>query len=263
MNLISSRSNSTVKLARALRQKKARLESGLFLVEGIRPVGEAVEAKAEIETIFYAPDVLHSEFAEELIRSQAKQGVTCLPVTTDVFDSISDKENPQGILALVKQNPKKLEELNPENFPWGVGLVAPQDPGNLGTILRTIDAVGASGLLLLDSNLDVYHPSAVRASMGSLFWYPVVTASFRDFIQWSRMHGYTVYGTSAHAHLDYRRLQQYASPRVLLMGSERQGLTEEQSAACDALISMPMRGRATSLNLAIAAGVMLYAMLDR
>ena len=263
MNLISSRSNSIVKLARALRQKKARLESGLFLVEGIRPVGEAVEAKAEIETIFYAPDVLHSEFAEELIRSQAKQGVTCLPVTTDVFDSISDKENPQGILALVKQNPKKLEELNPENFLWGVGLVAPQDPGNLGTILRTIDAVGASGLLLLDSNLDVYHPSTVRASMGSLFWYPIVTASFRDFIRWSRMHGYTVYGTSAHAHLDYRQVQKYASPRVLLMGSERQGLTEEQSAACDALISMPMRGRATSLNLAVATGVMLYAMLDR
>jgi TrmH family RNA methyltransferase len=263
MTLISSRSNSTMKLARALRQKKARQESGLFIVEGIRPVGEAVEAGAGIETMIYAPDILHSEFAEELIRSQAKRGVTCLPVTADVFDSISDKENPQGILALVKQNPRKLEELNPENFSWGVGLVSPQDPGNLGTILRTIDAVGASGLLLLDSALDAYHPSAVRASMGSLFWYPPVAASFQDFILWSRKYGYTVYGTSAHAQLDYRQVQQYASPRILLMGSERQGLTEEQSAACDASISMPMRGRSTSLNLAVATGIMLYSMLDR
>lgn len=262
MNLISSRSNSNIKFARTLRQKKARQGSGLFVVEGIRPVGEAVEAGAGIVTLFYAPEILHSEYALELIRSQAEQGVDCLAVTADVFTSLADKDNPQGMLAVVRQNLTKLETLNPDNFPWGVGLVAPQDPGNLGTILRTIDAVGASGLLLLDSNLDVYHPSAVRASMGSLFWCPVVEATFEEFVSWSRRRGYTIYGTSAHASLDYRQVGRYESHRILLMGSERQGLTEEQSAACDALINLPMRGRATSLNLAIAAGVMLYTMLE-
>ncbi len=262
MTLISSRSNSTVKLVRALRQKKARLESGLFIVEGIRPLGEAVEAGASIETILFAPDFLHSEYAEGLISTLSKRGVNCLTLTKDVFESISDKENPQGILGLVKQETKNIDDLNPENFSWGVGLVSPQDPGNLGTILRTIDAVGASGLLLLDSNLDPYHPSAVRASMGSIFWRPVAATSFQEFIRWSREHGFTIYGASAHAHQEIRQVQHFFSPRILLLGSERQGLTTEQSAACDFLIRLPMHGHATSLNLAVAAGVVLYAMLD-
>lgn len=261
MIFISSRNNPNVKLARALRQKKARQESGLFVVEGIRPVGEAVEAGAGIEVIFFAPEILHSEFAEELIRVQQEKGVNCLALTAEVFATIADKENPQGILALVKQDLKKLEQLNASNFHWGVGLVAPQDPGNLGTILRSIDAVGASGLILLDSSLDVYHPSAVRASMGSLFWKPVVNTSFSELVEWSRRNGYTIYGTSAHATLDYRQVEGYVSPRILLMGSERQGLSDEQMEACDVLIRLPMHGRATSLNLAVATGVMLYAML--
>lgn len=263
MILISSRNNSNVKMARALRQKKARMESGLFLVEGIRPVGEAVESGAQVEAILYAPELLHSEYAEELIRRQADRGVNCLALTAEVFDSLSDKENPQGILAMVKQNLKRLDELNPANFSWGVGLVSPQDPGNLGTILRTIDAVGANGILLLDSTLDVYHPSVVRASMGSMFWHPVVSASFTEFMEWGRHKGYKIYGTSAHAEMDYRQVEHYAYPRILLMGSERQGLSEEQAAACEVLIRLPMHGRATSLNLAVATGVMLYAMLDQ
>ena len=163
---------------------------------------------------------------------------------------------------MVHQPNVNLADLNPENFPWAVALVDPQDPGNLGTILRTIDAVGASGLLLLDSNIDAYHPGAVRASMGSLFWHPVVHASFAEFELWSRRLGYSVYGTSAHGSLDYRLVEKYKTPRVLLMGSERQGLSQEQAEICDALIRLPMLGKSTSLNLGVAAGVMLYAMFE-
>lgn len=261
MSLISSRTNPKIKLARSLRQRKARQESGLFLVEGIRHVGEAVQAGAAVETIFYAPDLLHSEFAIELIQQQTQQSVACLALSVDVFESLADKENPQGILAVVRQPQKQLADLTAGNFPWVVALVDPQDPGNLGTILRTIDAVGASGLLLLDSNIDAYHPSAVRASMGSLFWYPVVQASFTEFVQWARSQRYTIYGTSAHGSQDYRLVESYQTPRVLLLGSERQGLSQEQMAVCDALIRLPMLGKATSLNLGVAAGVMMYAML--
>ena len=186
-----------------------------------------------------------------------------MPTTPEVFAALADKENPQGLLALVHQQERSLAELNPQNFPWGVALVAPQDPGNLGTILRTMDAVGASGLLLLDSSVDLYHPNAVRASMGAMFWLPVVSASFADFAAWSRGYGYHIYGTSAHAQVDYRDVPAYAWPRILLLGSEREGLTEEQmqSLRCD--VRLPMLGRATSLNLGVAAGVMLYAMLER
>lgn len=262
MSLISSRNNSNVKLARSLRQRKARQETGLFLVEGIRLVGEAAELAANIETILYAPEILNSQFAEELLKAQERAGVKCLAVTPDVYQTISDKENPQGILAVVHQTYTGLETRSPENFPWGVALVAPQDPGNLGTILRTIDSVGASGLLLLDSAVDPYHPNAVRASMGSIFGVPLVSATFVEFSAWAKQGGYTIYGTSAHADQDYRQVGKFETPRILLMGSERQGLTQEQIAICDQMLVLPMRGRATSLNLAVATGVMLYAMLE-
>lgn len=262
MELISSHNNARVKQARALRQRKARQEMQLFLVEGIRHVGEALEAGAPLEAIFYAPELLDSTFAQELIETASQRGVACYATSAPVFASLAEKDNPQGILAVAHQAARRLHSLDGRNFPWGVALVAPQDPGNLGTILRSVDAVGASGLIVLDSQLDLYHPSAVRASMGTLFWYPPVSATFAEFVEWARRNDYHIYGTSAHAALDYREVERYERPCILLMGSERQGLTEQQAAACDCLLRLPMRGRATSLNLAIATGVMLYAMLE-
>jgi TrmH family RNA methyltransferase len=155
-----------------------------------------------------------------------------------------------------------LADISPANFGWGVALVAPQDPGNVGTILRTIDAVGASGLLLLDSSVDPTHPTAVRASMGAIFWHPVLQISFSDFANWTRGHGYRVYGTSAHGNVTYQAVGAYERPLVLLMGSEKEGLTPEQAGLSDALVRLPMRGQVTSLNLAVATGVMLYQMLE-
>ena len=263
MTNISSRSNPKIKQIRALlEQRKTRRATGLFVVEGIRHTGEAVQAGARIEYLCYAPELLTSEFAAQLIEQQSGRGVPCLSVAADVFADLAEKDNPPGILAVVQQPNTSLEQLDAARHPWLVALVAPQDPGNIGTILRTIDAVGASGLLLLDHSADPFHPSAVRASMGTLFWHPVVMAAFADFAAWAARQGYTLYGTSAHASQDYRQIERYAAPRILLMGSERQGLTPEQAATCHALLSLPMVGHATSLNLAVATGVMLYAMLS-
>lgn len=261
MDLITSRSNPKVKQVRALRQRKTRQALALFLVEGIRHVGEAVEAGAEIEYICYAPDLLSSEFAQGLITEQSQRGVPCYALAANVFDSLAQKENPQGILAVVKQRETKLSDLNPESFPWGIALVEPQDPGNLGTILRTINAVAASGLILLDNSVDPYHPNAVRASMGAQFWHPIASASFEEFASWAAQYGYHVYGTSVHGSQDYREIKAYQYPRILLMGSEREGLTPDQSAICEQLIRLPMLGKATSLNLGVATGIFLYAML--
>lgn len=261
--MITSRSNSKVKQVRALRWHKHRQATNLFVVEGIRPVGEAVEAGMGIETIFYAPDLLKSKFAHELIQTLSRGDIPCYATNVEVFESIADKENPQGILAVVQQRWSTLAELNPDIFPWGVALVAPQDPGNIGAISRTIDAVAASGLLLLDDSADPYHPSAVRASMGALFWHPIARAGFSEFVSWSKKHEYHVIGTSAHAKQDYRQVSSYKLPLILLMGSERQGLTTEQAAECEEVIRLPMRGRSTSLNLAVATGVMLYSLLEK
>ena len=272
--MFTSAANPKIKQIRALRQRKQRDATGLFVVEGIRHVGEAAEASRAadasgsedagwLEYLCYCPDLLTSDFARDLVQKQQERGLPCYAVSAATFESLAEKENPPGILAVARQRHRQLAELAPGKFSWGVALVAPQDPGNIGTILRTIDAVGASGLLLLDSSADPYHPSAVRASMGSLFWHPVIEATFTEFTRWAKGNGVHIYGTSARGSLPAREISGYARPAILLMGSEREGLNEAQRAVCETLIRLPMKGRVTSLNLAVATGVMLYAMLEK
>jgi TrmH family RNA methyltransferase len=264
MSELTSRDNPKIKQMRALRNRKERESSGLFLVEGIFHIGEAIAAAEagcgyhSVEYICYSPGLLSSDFALGLIERQKEKGLPCYMISEGLFSTLSGRENPQGILAVARRIPTRLGDLTPESFPWGVGLVAPQDPGNIGSILRTIDAVGASGLILIDSSADPYHPSAVRASMGSLFWHPVTHTTFGEFAVWIRKNGYHLVGSSSHAETDYRASELYRKPLVQLMGSEREGLSKEQAQRCEAVVRMPMEGRVTSLNLAVAAGILLY-----
>ncbi len=251
-SLIASASNPLVKQARALHQKKARIESGLFLVEGIHHVGEVVEAGWDVQEILYASDLLTSPFAHDLI---TRLSFTPQQVTAQVMESLADKDNPQGILAIVRQKKTQLKDLKP--FTRAVALVSPQDPGNVGTILRTMDAVNADVLFLLDGGVELYHPTAVRASMGTLFWKPVVQTSFGEFVEWAHKEKTQLIGTSAHAEVDYRTLVPQ-QPWILILGNEQKGLSTEQTAACDVTVSLQMQGRVTSLNLSVAAGVLLY-----
>lgn len=255
--LITSLSNPLIKQARGLRQRKARSESGLFLVEGIHHVGEAVEASWEVETLIYAPDLLTSGFAKDLIsRLYAKSQ----PVSVHVIESLTGKENPQGILALVHQKKNQLDDLKQSLHV--VVLVSPQDPGNVGTVLRTMDAVGAEVLFLLNGGVELYHPTVVRASMGTLFWTPVVQTSFDEFALWARSGNYQLIGTSAHADTDYHSLIPKL-PWALVFGNEQKGLSSRQMDACDVTISLPMQGRTSSLNLSVAAGILLYQFLGK
>lgn len=255
MELITSISNPFIKQIRSLRHKKARSESGTFLVEGIHHVGEAVDAGWEVDSIVYAPDTLSSAYARELVARLADLKIKTQPVAATVMESLADKENPQGILAVVKNKPRTFEDVN--SATKLAALVSPQDPGNLGTILRTVDAVGADALFLLDGGVELYHPSVVRASMGTVFWKPVVQTSFTDFIAWARGRGIQIIGSSSKANMDYRTHVPH-EPWALLLGSEQKGLSPGQISACDVTVSLPMRGRASSLNLAVAAGVLLY-----
>jgi TrmH family RNA methyltransferase len=126
-----------------------------------------------------------------------------------------------------------------------------------------LDAVGGDGLILLDGGVDPFHPSAVRASMGTLFWKPVATASFDDFTGWARQNHFQLIGTSAHAAVNYRDAKLEKLPSILVLGSEQKGLSDVQLAACNVSIKLPMHGRASSLNLAVAAGVLLYELLEK
>ena len=263
--LITSLSNPLVKQARSLRHKKARSESGTFLVEGIHHVGEAIEAGWVVDSVLYAPDLLASNFARDLVR---RLGGKSQPIAAPVMESLADKENPQGILAVVRQQHIRIADLQPSTAPgaWHIrcaaALVSPQDPGNVGTILRTLDAVGADALFLLDGGVEIYHPTVVRSSMGTLFWKPVIQASFDEFLQWARQANYQLIATSAHGDMDYQTLIPQA-PWILVLGSEQKGLSSAQTNACDVAVSLPMRGRVSSLNLAVAAGVLLYRYCEK
>jgi TrmH family RNA methyltransferase len=229
-------------------------------VEGIHHVGEAIEAGWEIEMLVYAPEQLTSDFAKRLVEKQSKRGTRCIAFTPTLFTAIAEKDNPQGILAVVRQRHLTLSDKSLEDFHFGAALVSPQDPGNVGTILRTLDAVDADGLFLLEGGVDPYHPSSIRASMGTIFWKPLVQVSFDEFVKWVREKGYQLIGSSAHTGTDYRAFKRESKSIILLLGSEQKGLSKEQLKVCDISLSMPMKGRVSSLNLAVAAGILLYSM---
>lgn len=263
MEFISSRNNPRIKEIRLLRQAKIRRQSGFCVVEGIWHFIEAVEAwkqgaYASLVRVFYAPGLLKSEIALETIQEVARRGIPCFKVEESVFRSIAEKENPQGVLAIVRLRQPTLEDLDPRELSWLVGLVEPQDPGNVGTILRTMDAVGAQGLFLIDGGVDPFHTEVSRASMGAVFWIPTLQVSFQEMIHWAAFNEITIYGTSAHAIKLYNEILRFDRPCILLLGNERQGLTEPQRQACHELLRLPMSGRVSSLNISVAAGVMLY-----
>jgi TrmH family RNA methyltransferase len=258
MLTITSRQNDKVKLARALHSRKTREAEQRFLVEGTFHLGEAAAAGAPLDFVLYAEEQLRGDFAPQLLADLRARGIDCHAVSGDVMDSISGKENPSGLVAVAHQDYTPLSAFIPQPSSLFIALVEPADPGNLGSILRTADAVGAGGMILLGGGVDAYHPSAVRAGLGAHFWVPLAQASFDEFTSWTKDQGIQLCGASAKGGVDYREAS-YPHPLALVLGSEREGLSASQRAACDQLVSLPMHGRATSLNLAVAAGVLLYA----
>src|SRR5579885_970625 len=260
--MITSQSNARIKEIRSLRNRHEREQTGLFFIEGIRIVVEAVQSGAQIETLVVAPDLLKSQLGQETVRQERERGIPVLEVSAPVFKSLSVKEGPQGIGAVVRQHWEPLDNVRLTNDLCWVALDAAQDPGNIGTILRTDDAVGGTGIMLLGNCADPYDPTALRASMGAIFSQRLVKASFADFARWKARHRYALIGTSDAAALHYRHVA-YPSPVVILMGSERQGLLPEHQTTCDLMVRIPMRGSCDSLNIAVATAVVLYEVLDQ
>jgi TrmH family RNA methyltransferase len=259
---ITSQANPRVKAIRKLHERKERQQTGLFYVEGLRLVGEAVQLNAPIQYLVVAPYLLVSPFAKELLATPPACDLPRMEVSQVVFETFALKEGPQGIGAVVQQRWLPLEEVIPSPGSLWVALDSVADPGNLGAILRTSDAVGAEGVILLDNATDPYDPTAVRASMGAIFSQKLVKATTAEFTTWQKMHGCRVVGASGAASVDYHHYP-FPDPCVLLMGSERQGLHADQLAICDQLISIPMTGRSDSLNLAVATAIVLYEIFNQ
>ncbi len=259
--LITSLSNPLVKAARGLHLRKEREQSGLFLAEGLKIAAEAVELGRTPKILMYGPDAREHPVLRAIARATADAGGDVVEVHRDILEKVSRRDNPQTVVAVFEQAFAPLSTLNPGAAPCWVALQAVRDPGNLGTIVRTADAAGCGGVILVGECCDPYSVEAVRATMGSIFAVPLFKTSVADFLAWRSGWPGSVVGTLLTATVDHRRAD-YQKPTLILMGNEQQGLPPDLASACDVTVKIPMRGRADSLNLSVATGIMIYAATD-
>ena len=255
---VTAFSNTTVKRLRSLRDKKARRSEGLFLAEGLRIIAEARDSGKLPEIIAFSAEGAKHPLAAEIIAATEAAGGEAIETTADILSKMSGKDNPQMLLAAYRQPETALESLDRSTSDIWIVAQALRDPGNIGTILRTADAVGAGGLILVDDCADPFSVEAVRASMGAIFTRQVAAARWADFLVWLHFEEAQLVGTSLKATTDYLDAY-YDAPCFLLIGNEQQGLPQAYEDECDLLVKIPMAGRADSLNAAVAAAVMAFA----
>jgi len=257
--MITSSTNKLVKNIRKLQNKKYRDESELFFVEGQRHVIQGIQENSRIELIIICTALLKSDAANKILQTASDEGIKIIEVNEKVFRTMASKEGPQGIAAVFHQNWFSFSEIS--NGIW-VGLDQVQDPGNLGSILRTLDAIGGKGILLIGNCTDPFHPTSVRASMGAIFTQKIIRTTQSGFIEWTAGGKFTIVGSSCGDGKDYQSLS-YHDSTILLMGSEQKGLNEKLISVCDQLIHIPMNGKVDSLNLSNATSIILYEIYNQ
>ena len=255
---ITSLSNPVIKDIRALSMKKTRDETGTFLAEGLKLVIDAIAQGWSIRTLIYAKGQRGKEQVEKIAALTVARGGLVLEVTDKVLTAITRRDNPQAVIAVFEQRLSVLETVKIKPDETWVALDRVRDPGNLGTIIRTADAAGASGVILIGDTVDPFSTETVRATMGSIFSVPLVRTSEAGFLAWSKKSAPLVVGSHLKGSVDYRTIGYQKQPVVLLMGNEQSGLPDTLADACGKLARIPQSGRADSLNLAIATGVMLF-----
>jgi RNA methyltransferase, TrmH family len=259
---ITGFSNPLLKQVRALREKKLRKREGKFLAEGLRIMTEAREAGFLPEMLFRVKDrEVHSL---EIVLEDAvlAAGGDVIETSADIMSKLSGKDNAQAVVGVYADHATPLTDIDRSTAPIWLVAQAMRDPGNLGTMLRTGDAVGAGGLILIDDCTDPFSVEAVRSSMGAIFTQKVVQCSWDEFVAWLRSGDGQLVGTSLETAQDYQA-QRYAAPCFILTGNEAQGLPAECVTECDLLVKMPMQGKADSLNAAVATAVMAYEVLNQ
>lgn len=258
--LITGFSNPTVKALRALREKKHRKASGQFLAEGLRLLTDAREAGHLPQILVMASARDPHPLLTELERAVMAAGGQIIETSADILSKITGKDNPQAVAGVFSEFDTSLAAVDRDAAPIWLVAQAVRDPGNLGTMLRTGDAVGAGGLILIDDCADPFSVEAVRASMGAVFTQRVIQARWDEFLPWLRSGAGQLVAASLRDAVPYRGAP-YAAPCFILVGNESQGLPEAYEAQCDLRVTMLMRGRADSLNAAVAAAVLAYEVL--
>jgi TrmH family RNA methyltransferase len=259
---ITGFSNPTVKFLRSLRDKKHRRREGKFLAEGLRLLTDARESGRLPEMLVMATERDQHPLLDALEAEVTQAGGEVIETSTEILAKISGKDNPQAVAGVFAEFDTSLEVLDRNSAPIWLVAQALRDPGNLGTMLRTGDAVGAGGLILINDCADPFSVEAVRASMGAVFTQKVALAKWEEFLPWLREGPGQLVAASLRDAVPYREAA-YEAPCFILVGNESRGLPEEYEAACDLRVTMPMKGRADSLNAAVAGAVLAYEVLAR
>lgn len=260
---IESFSNETVKRLRALHDKRSRRDAGLFLAEGLRVCTEAADAGRLPAVLLVAEDAADHPLTARLVADVDREGGDAAITTRAILAKVSGKDNAAGVVGAYAIPPTPLSGIDRAAAPMWVVCEGLKDSGNLGTILRTCDATGAGGVILLDQSCDPFSVEAVRASMGAIFTRAVAQASGAEFFGWLRAAPGMLVGTFlGPGTVDYQAVA-YGEPTFLFMGNEQSGLPTDYAARCNVLVRMPMAGTADSLNVAVACGVMLYEMVNQ
>lgn len=255
---ITSLANPIIKDMKALNLKKNRDREGVFMAEGLKLVIDALDLGWTIRTLLFSKAGLGNPLVEKTAARAKAHGGLIIQASQKVMESVTRRDNPQMVVGVFEQNWLPIESLQAKMNDVYVALDRIRDPGNLGTIIRTADAVGAKGLILVGDTTDPFSLETVRATMGSIFALPLYRLSADAFLQWRKSFKGKIIGTHLKGSVDYRTLDYSEGPIVLFMGNEQQGLPDNLANSCDALARIPQAGRADSLNLAVATGVMLY-----
>ena len=255
MNVISSKDNEIVKSVKKLKEKKYRDSENAYIVEGIKMVKEAIIEKASIRQIIICDDCEKSDnIPKELMYEIAKYD--CMYVTSKVFKYISEVQTPQGVLAVIEKNNGDLDINYNEDII--VALDDIQDPGNLGTILRTVDSVGLTQILVSKGTADCYNPKVVRSSMGAIYIVKVIECDdLLETLKQVKRNKFKVLVTSLGDNSKNIYDMKY-NKKVLVIGNEANGVEERIMNMADEKVKIPMLGRTESLNAAVATGIVLY-----
>ncbi len=255
---VTSLANPTVKAVRSLHLRKDRDESGLFVAEGLKIITEAVELGHAPQVLMYGQEAQGHALLRQAIGAARSGGGEVIEVTQDILAKVSRRDNPQAVVGVFRQVFTRLEDLDSGRASAFVALHRVRDPGNLGTIIRTADAAGCGAVILVGECCDPYSVEAVRATMGSIFAVPIVRTTEAAFAEWRTSWPGSVIGTLLTATVTHSAAH-YVKPCLVLMGNEQQGLSPDLAGLCDVNVKIPMRGRADSLNLSVATGIMIYA----
>lgn len=252
-------SSTLARIRRLQVDRSYRDRHGMFSVEGVRNFIAALDHCAYVETLFYSEKLLINTVARKLVRRLKRASVPFARLTPEEFRSVSQTERASGVGAILRQQILTLNriDLNAQRF-W-TALSHIRSPGNLGSLVRTSAAIGASGFILLGDSIDPYDPNVVRASMGAFFRQRIVRSNTDELNQWKRANDIQVIGASPDGEVEYDRLR-YKPPGLLMLGAERSGLSDRQQSICDHIVRVPMVNGVDSLNVAVAGALLMYEM---